>query len=195
MSAAATQLDFNSYSNHSIFEAIVNFINENGEWQGNATELSKKLGLNINPRVLSTELKKVESELENRGILINWKRSHGRNVIALCGCGEGHKVQQNRINYIHPTNLMSEDVSFATPSEKEAISFPFEWKYGEITELSKIEKDEVNKVRHFHGKTYRKSCNLCGVEGDISFRKVSDGNPCLICRECAEKYVESAIKL
>ena len=72
------------------------------------------------------------------------------------------------------------------------IRFPFKWKYGRIKELAEKEKAEINRVRHRGGRRYQKPCCLCGEEGVIAFRKVSDGSSSLICKECAERYVLSA---
>ena len=72
------------------------------------------------------------------------------------------------------------------------IRFPFKWKYGRIKELAEKEKAEINQVRHRGRRHYQKPCCLCGEEGVIAFRKVSDGSSSLICKECAERYVLSA---
>lgn len=72
------------------------------------------------------------------------------------------------------------------------IQFPFKWQYGKIVELSQHEKEEFNRPRRAHHKRYQKGCVLCGEQGAIEFRKMSNGNSSLICRECAEKYVHSA---
>lgn len=74
----------------------------------------------------------------------------------------------------------------------EDISFPFKWRYGKIVELSGQEKEELNRTRRYHRKMYRKPCALCGTEGIIEFRKKSNNNYSLICRDCAEEYVRSA---
>ena len=76
------------------------------------------------------------------------------------------------------------------------IRFPFAWAYGTITELSDEEKEKVNRTRHIGRKYYKKPCSLCGGNGGhIEFRKVSDGSSCLICKNCAEKYCASALRL
>jgi len=75
------------------------------------------------------------------------------------------------------------------------ISFPFEWRYGHIRKLTREEKNEANKERHQGKKHYQKPCVLCGEEGHIEFRKVSEGNSSLICESCAEQYVLSATRL
>lgn len=71
----------------------------------------------------------------------------------------------------------------------------FEWRYGEIRELTEEEKNEINQIRHKGRKQYQKPCSLCGVEGHIELRKVSEGNGSLICKSCAEQYVLSATRL
>ena len=72
------------------------------------------------------------------------------------------------------------------------IRFPFKWKYGRIKKLTETEKAEINQIRHRNRRRYQKPCCLCGEEGVIAFRKVSDGSSTLICKECAERYVLSA---
>ena len=72
------------------------------------------------------------------------------------------------------------------------IRFPFKWKYGQIKELAEKEKAEINRVRHRNRRRYQKPCCLCGEEGIIAFRKVSDGSSSLICKDCTERYVLSA---
>ncbi|MDI6886319.1 MAG: hypothetical protein QMD22_08280, partial [archaeon] len=64
------------------------------------------------------------------------------------------------------------------------IAFPFEWKYGVITELSEEEK-EAGILR---------GCDLCNQK-KIEFQKVSAGIRSLLCRSCAENYVRDAIRL
>lgn len=188
MSGTTTQVTINAY-NHSniLMSAILTLLEEYGDWSGSATQLVKLLGSNIDPRGLSVELKKLKAELETYGIFIIWKRSHGRNIIAIRSNFKACRIANNQTKHIHPTNLTSEHNDFATPVEKEPISFPFRWRYGEIRELAEEEKREVNNET--------KHCAICGDEGPIEYRKVSDGNPCLICTPCAEKYVRSAMNL
>jgi hypothetical protein len=192
---SATQVNLNLYNHSNILSAITGLIEESGTWRGQASELSKKLELEISPRILSVQLKNLKDEFENHGILIRWGRSHGRNMIAIEKSGDTHRMQQNLIKHIHPPSYTSKHDDFATPLQKETITFPFEWKYGRITELSKREKEEVNKVKHQSRKQYKKPCSLCGEEGILEYRKVSDGNSSLICKLCAEKYVRNAKRI
>lgn len=74
----------------------------------------------------------------------------------------------------------------------ETISFPFKWEYAKIVELSQEEKEELNRPRRYHKKMYKKPCALCGEQGVIEFKKKSNGNVSIICRECAEEYVRNA---
>jgi hypothetical protein len=187
MSGTTTQVTINAYNHSNILSAILTFLEEYGNWSGSATQLVKLLGVNIDPRVLSVELRKLKAELENNGIFIIWKRSHGRNIIAMSINYKPPVVAHNERKHIHPTNLTSDHKDFATPVEKELISSPFRWRYGEIRELAEEERIEVNNEG--------KHCAICGDEGPLEYRKVSDGNPCLICKPCAEKYERSAMNL
>jgi len=188
---SATQMVLGVY-NHDILDRVVNLIRVNGKWQGSASELSKVLGLNINPRVLSMELKKSEDELNNHGILIVRKKIHGKHIISISMNSDTHRIAQNPLKHIYPNQSIVQHTNFATPYQKETINFPFEWNYATITALSEEEISEANRVRHQGIKRYQKPCSLCGEEGYIEFRKVSDGNSSLICKRCAEKYVRSA---
>ena len=71
---------------------------------------------------------------------------------------------------------------------------PFRWRYGRITPLSEEEKAKVNQPR---GRRHQcKPCAICGSNGGcLTHRKVSDGNPGLICESCAIDYVQSAMKI
>ena len=71
----------------------------------------------------------------------------------------------------------------------------FTWAYGKIEELSEEEKSEVNQILRQGRKSYQKHCALCGRPGSLAYRKISDGNPALICKACAETYVMNAVKL
>jgi hypothetical protein len=64
------------------------------------------------------------------------------------------------------------------------IVFPFEWKYGVITELSEEAKEAV----------ILRGCDLCNQK-KIEFQKVSTGIKSLLCRSCAENYVRDAMRL
>ena len=75
------------------------------------------------------------------------------------------------------------------------VKFPYKWKYGRIKELSDIEKAGFNRIKHRGRRQYQKPCALCGEEGVIKFKKVSNGNPSFICESCAERYVLSAMRL
>ena len=75
------------------------------------------------------------------------------------------------------------------------VKFPFKWKYGRIKELSDTEKAGFNRIKHRGRRQYQKPCALCGEEGVIEFKKVSNGNPSFICESCAKQYVLSAIRL
>ena len=104
-------------------------------------------------------------------------------------------VSPNEVSLRHTIQTTPQDNGFASHTEKEAITFPFSWKYAEITEIAEEEKNEVNRIRHQGKKRYKKPCALCGEEGHIEFRKLSDGNSSLICKRCAEKYVGSAKRI
>jgi hypothetical protein len=186
----AKQLELNLIPN--VQTAIITFVKECRLWQGTTTELSKVLSLNINSRVLSMELKKSEEELNNHGILIVRKKIHGKHIISISMNSDTHRITHSAIKHVHPNQSIVQHDNFATPYQKETISFPCEWKYATITALSEEEKNEVNRVRHQGRKQYQKPCSLCGEEGHTEFRKISDGNSSLICKPCAENYVRSA---
>jgi len=195
MTAAATQQQiYNPNHSNILIDAITNLIKERS-WQGTATELSNVLNLNLNPRVLSMELKKSEDELNNHGILIVRKKIHGKHIINISMNSDTHRIAQNPLKHIHPNQSIVQHHNFATPYQKETISFPFEWKYATITAISEEEKSNVNRLRNQGRKRYQKPCSLCGEEGILMYRKVSDGNSSLICESCAMKYIASAKRL
>lgn len=75
-----------------------------------------------------------------------------------------------------------------------SITFPFTWNFGTIVALSKAEQQKLNAPR---GRKHQcKPCAICGSNGGcLTHRKVSDGNPGLICESCAIDYVQSAMKI
>lgn len=85
------------------------------------------------------------------------------------------------------------NLSQFSPLGAQDVAFPFKWRYAKILELSEEEKLNINRPRG--RKQQYKLCAICGVGGNLTHRKVSDGNPCLICEECANRYVFSAIRL
>jgi superfamily II helicase len=184
--------DLEGYNqNHDFLHGVVSFIEENEKFRGTATELSEVLGLSdINPRVLSLNLEKIKSELENHGIFVKHSITRGRHLVTITNT---HRVTHSETNLRYPTQHTPLG-GVAKPEEP--ITFPFSWLYADIVELPEEEKNEINKVRHHGRKHYQKTCAICGKEGNLQFRKTSDGNSsCLICNPCAEKYVNSAIKL
>jgi hypothetical protein len=160
-------------------------IEHGGKWEGTAHDLVVALNLNVVPRVLAVKLKKAKDDLKKVGVSIRYKRLHGYRIIQLL-------LPSVSNTELTKASTLSQTTSLEGNAKTE---FPFSWPYGSIKELSTAEKEEVNRLRHQGRKQYRKPCSLCGEEGQIEFRKVSDGNPCLICNPCAEKYVRSAMKL
>ena len=180
---------------HDILNVVINLVEESGgAWKGQACELSKKiLGVsNINPRALSVQLKKLNVELENRGIFVRHSINRGKHLIKLSNTPN---IKHNETTLRHPNKHTPKNSDFATPLQKEAISFPFEWVYGTIEELSEEEKNEINCIRYIGRKPYQKPCSLCGEEGVLAFRKTSDCSSSLICESCAVGYARSALKL
>lgn len=100
MSLNAKQLELNLIPN--VQTAIITFVKECRLWQGTASELSKVLGLNLNPRVLSMELKKSEDVLNDHGILIVRKKIHGKHIISISMNSNTHIIAQNPLKHIHP---------------------------------------------------------------------------------------------
>ena len=87
-------------------------------------------------------------------------------------------------NIAPKSNAISKEVEFKKTHLAQDIAFPFEWKYGVITELSEEEK----------GVVILRGCDLCNQK-KIEFQKVSAGIKSLLCRPCAENYVRDAIRL
>ena len=173
-----------------LLSTVVSYMSKNEKFRGTATELSRVLGLSdMNARVLSLNLEKIKSELENNGIFVKHSINRGRHIIKLSNTPN---IKHNKTTLRYPTQHTPLG-GVAKPEEP--ITFLFSWLYGEIVELSEEEKSEVNSVRHQGKKSYQKPCSLCGEEGILGYRKTSDGNSCLICKNCAEKYVNSAITL
>ena len=190
---SATQLDLDVCNNtQDISNAVVEFMKEADDWKGNATELVKVLGLNITPRALSAQLKNLQQDFENHGISIAWDRKRDKRIIIISYNAEAFPTE---VTLRHPIQTTTQDNSFASHIEKEPITFPFSWQYGEIVELSEKEKNEVNQIRYQGRKSYQKPCSVCGEEGVLEYRKISEGNPALLCKKCSENYVISAITL
>lgn len=194
MSTTAQQPDLGVYNqNHDFLRSVVNFMSEREKiFRGSATELAKVLYLDMNPRVLSLNLEKINGELENRGIFVTRSKMRGKHIIKLSNTPN---ITHRETSLRHPTKHTPQDTDFATPPEKEPITFPFEWQYGTIGELRKSEKNEVNRIRHIGRKEYKKPCSVCGEEGVLEYRKISDANSALLCETCAKSYVVSAVKL
>ena len=154
---------------HDILSAVVDLIEENsGMWKGQASKLSRVLGLNTNPRALSVELKKAKSELKNNGISLRGSIIRGKHIITITNT---HRITHSETTLRHPNKDTPKDTDFATPPEKEPITFPFSWQYGQIEALSEEEKNEVNRIQHKGKKKYQKACGVCGKEGNLEFHK------------------------
>lgn len=82
------------------------------------------------------------------------------------------------------SDAISKEEEFKKTHLAQDIAFPFEWKYGVITELSEEEKEAV----------ILRGCDLCNQK-KIEFQKVSAGITSLLCQSCAENYVRDAIRL
>lgn len=178
---------------HDILSAVVNLVKENKKFRGTAAELAKVLGLvDMNPRALVVQVNKLNGELENRGIFVKHSINRGRHLVTITNT---HEITHSEETLLHPTQTIPKNSDFATPPKKEPITFPFSWLYGEIIELSEEEKNELNRTRHNGRKHYQKPCAVCGEEGILEYRKISDGNPALLCKKCSENYIISAIKL
>jgi superfamily II helicase len=178
--------------NHDFLRSVVEYMNTHEKWNGTATDLCVYLGLGMSARAVSVELKKVDSELENLGISITWARKRNKRVITIAN---NAVVSQSEVVLRHIEESTPRNNGFASHTEKEPITFPFSWQYGTVEELSEEEKKEVNMLRHQGRKQYKKPCSLCGEEGVLEYRKTSDNNSSLICKNCAEKYVLSALTL
>ena len=193
MSSSITQLDPSIYNqDQDILNAVVEFVKEAGDWKGSATELVKVLGLNITPRALSAQLKNLQQDFENHSVSITWDRTRNKRVVTIAN---NAVLSHNDKTLRHMEETTPGNNGFASHIEKEPITFPFSWQYGEIVELSEKEKNEVNRMRYQGKKSYQKPCSVCGEEGHLQFRKTSDNNSSLICESCAEKYVSSALNL
>ena len=82
-------------------------------------------------------------------------------------------------------HAISREVELKETHLAPAITFPFEWKYAVITELS----DEGKKA------VILKTCDLCNHK-KVEFQKVSSGvYKSFLCRSCAESYVRDAVRL
>jgi hypothetical protein len=82
------------------------------------------------------------------------------------------------------SDAISREEEFKEAHLAQDIAFPFEWKYGAITELSEEEK----------GAVILRGCDLCNQK-KIEFQKVSTSIKSLLCRSCAENYVRDAMRL
>jgi hypothetical protein len=171
-------------------ELIAELLPEHGgRWEGTATQLAEVLPVSLTPRALSQQLNQLQHELANAGIHVTRKKVRGRHIIMLAYTADN---TQELSSLVHPHPTITE--TWCSKYEA-AITFPFSWPYGTITALSDAEKEEVNHERRSGQKQYYKPCSLCGGNGGkLAYRKVSDGNACLLCRECAERYVENALK-
>jgi hypothetical protein len=174
----------------SLSELIAELVQEHGgRWEGTATQLAEVLPANLTPRALSQQLNQLQHELEKYGIVVTRTRRGDRRLLVLSYTHIPHTIETTLRHPIQPTSRYSD------ANCEEQIRFPFSWPYGTITALSDAEKEEVNRERRSGQKRYYKFCSLCGGNGGkLAFRKVSDGNACLLCRECAERYVKNALK-
>jgi len=193
MTVASTQIALSTYLpilQKSLPELVAELLPEHGgKWEGTATQLAEVLPVSLTPRALSQQLNQLQHELANAGIHVTRKKVRGRHIIMLSYTADN---TQELSSLVHPHPIIME----AGCSKSEAaITFPFSWPYGTITELSDAENAEVNRERRSGQKRYYKPCSLCdGNGGKLAYRKVSDGNACLLCRECADRYAKNALK-
>ena len=149
--------------------------------------------MNLTPRSLSVKLDQSVSELERLGVAVTHKKIKGRKVIVLSLAGNHTAIATKPHT---PTQSIREGGVANIDDCEGVIRFPFAWAYGTIKELTEEEKEKVNRTRHIGRKYYYKICAICGGNGGyLDFRKVSDGSSCLICRECAIRYVRKAREL
>ena len=182
------QMEIGVYSQpQDILSSVVDLIGEKRLWKGSASELSKKIGWDSNPRALAVALKKQNSELEKNNIFVKHTITRGRHLIILSNTPLATHNERN-------LRRLTQHIPLGGVAKlKEPNIFPFEWRYGIIEELSKSEKNKVNIL--IGKKQYRKTCPICGNGSNLEYRKVSDGNSSLLCKSCAEQYVLSALKL
>lgn len=182
---------YNHIHNKPLPELISDLLHERGgKWKGTAQQLVEALHLKLAPRSLSTKLNKLKTELEKVNIDVTHKKIGGKKVLVLSFAGN-HTAIATKTTI--PTQSIKEE---GVANYEGKITFPFIWQYGVITELSREEKERINRLMQIGRKSYHKICALCGGNGgNIKFRKESDGNSCLICRECAEKYCASALRV
>jgi len=196
MSATTTQAELSTQVMDkplNLPDAISELLNLHSEWRGTAQELANALRLDIAPRSLSVKLDKLEDELKRRGVAVSHKKIKGRKVLVLSLAGNHTAIATKPHT---PTSIIGEEGVANSHAYEGVIRFPFSWSYGTITELSDEEKEKVNRTRHIGRKYYYKICAICGGNGGyLDFRKVSDGSSCLICRECAIRYVRKAREL
>jgi hypothetical protein len=175
-----------------IIELLQN--SEGGRWQGTAADLVSALHLpeEFSARSLSVRVKNACAELERAGVQQKYVKKRGLHLIRLSLAYAVSKHE--RITY---TTNYKRGCS-KTFDESTPVRFPFDWRYGKIVELSETEKIEVNtSITNGTRKHHFRHCQLCskGGEGVIQYRKTSDGNASLLCKECAEKYVRNAKEL
>jgi hypothetical protein len=163
-------------------------------WQGTAHSLCEVLHLpsNHSPRGLAVTLKKQGDELKKLGVTIRYKKLHGIRIVCL-SMAHSYAREPTKRTTPTPTYPLLGDAKVEEP-----VSFPFRWKYGTVTALTAEEVEEYNAKRaNGIRRQHYKHCQQCGEGGPgiIQFRKTSDGNASLLCKECAEKYVRNAKEL
>ena len=95
----------------------------------------------------------------------------------------------------NPTNPIKRRRTIA--KTKEPTTFPFVWLYGRVEELSGKEKEKFGVLLHSNKgrRKHARHCSLCGLPKPIEYRKTSDGNSSVICRDCAVQYCKSVLDL
>jgi hypothetical protein len=171
-----------------IADAVTTFASKVSSWEGTAANLCELLGVNVEPRSLSAILRKTDF----RGrVAVDFSRRHGTRLIRVA---ESHTAHKREEFCVTPTPTPPSGAA----KIKEGKRAFFTWKYGRIEELSEEEKIEYNRLqRNGTHKHHFRHCQLCGQggEGVIQYRKFSDGNASLLCKECAEKYVRNEKEL
>ena len=175
--------------------AITVFVFENGGvWNGRLGRLADclELGTVKSKSMLMKRLKKCREGLKEAGITA---KITGDEISFEKRENEETRTTKKQVSRrISTCNAMlsckaTKDTKkgISSSKTKELILFPFEWLYGTVIKLSEEEKKKLDlPIGNGKGhKKQKKHCQLCGLPKPIEYRKTSDGNSSVICRDCA----------